>query len=207
MILTAPSLQTYVVSRAVTEQIVTQGRWLVEFSVSKWLKLTQFHLFTPLFDWKKEFCIEKTCKKYKKRAFRLKISTFVRFDIGSVYTITAGLPWKFLNFYGVLQRLHWITQASSQVCFKWMSKCVIWIAWREFGVTLHVKYFRRKWVTNLSFCHPKIYLSFLNYFSTTSFAIALKVSFGGRKRIFLFMESVQSSLCDFVCKREFQVKN
>ena len=56
VILTAPSLQTYVMSRAVTEQIVTQSRRLVGFSVSKWLKLTQFHLFTPLFDWKKKFC-------------------------------------------------------------------------------------------------------------------------------------------------------
>ena len=45
VILTAPSLQMYVMSREVTEQIVTQSRWLVEFSVSKWLKLTQFHLF------------------------------------------------------------------------------------------------------------------------------------------------------------------
>ena len=50
VILTAPSLQMYVMSRAVTEQIVTQSRRLVEFSVSKWLKLTQFHLFTSLFD-------------------------------------------------------------------------------------------------------------------------------------------------------------
>ena len=49
VILTAPSLQMYVMSRAVTEQIVTQSRRLVEFSVSKWLKLTLFHLFTPLF--------------------------------------------------------------------------------------------------------------------------------------------------------------
>ena len=47
-ILTAPSLQMYVMSRAVTEQIVTQSRRLVEFSVSEWLKLTQFHFFTPL---------------------------------------------------------------------------------------------------------------------------------------------------------------
>ena len=49
VILTAPSLQMYVMSRAVTEEIVTQGRQLVEFSVSKWLKLTQFNLFTTLF--------------------------------------------------------------------------------------------------------------------------------------------------------------
>ena len=34
VILTASSLQTYVMSRAVTEQIVTQSRRLVGFSVS-----------------------------------------------------------------------------------------------------------------------------------------------------------------------------
>ena len=50
VILTAPSLQTYVMSRVVMEQIVTQSRQLVEFIVSKWLKFAQFHLFTPLFD-------------------------------------------------------------------------------------------------------------------------------------------------------------
>ena len=32
---------------------VTQSRRLVEFSVSKWLKLTQFHLFASLFDLQK----------------------------------------------------------------------------------------------------------------------------------------------------------
>ena len=53
------------------EQIVTQSRRLVEFSVSKWLKLTQFHLFTPLFDWKKQLCNRKTYKKYEERAIRL----------------------------------------------------------------------------------------------------------------------------------------
>ena len=46
------------------------------------------------------------------------------------------------------------------------------------------------------------YPSFVNYFSTTSVAIALKVSFSGRKRIFLFMESVQISPCSFVCEHE-----
>ena len=54
-----------------SQQIVMESGRLVEFSVSKWLKLTQFHLFTPLFDWKKEFCNGETYKKYKKRAFRL----------------------------------------------------------------------------------------------------------------------------------------
>ena len=50
VILTARSLQTYVMTGAVTEEIATRNRRLGEFSVSKWLKLTQFHLFTPLFD-------------------------------------------------------------------------------------------------------------------------------------------------------------
>ena len=35
VILTAPSLQTYVMTGAVTEEIVTRSRRLVEFSVSK----------------------------------------------------------------------------------------------------------------------------------------------------------------------------
>ena len=48
----------------------------------------------------------------------------------------------------------------------------------------------------------KTCLSFLNYFSTTSFAIAMKVSSSGRKGIFLTMESVQISPCGFVCERE-----
>ena len=60
-----------VMSRAVTGQIVTQSLRLVEFCDSKWLKLTLFHHFTLLFDWKKQFCNGKTYKKYKKRAFRL----------------------------------------------------------------------------------------------------------------------------------------
>ena len=68
---TAPSLQTYVVPRAVTEQTVTQSCRQVKFSVSKWLKLTQFHLLTPFFDWKKQFCKGTTYKTYQKRAFRL----------------------------------------------------------------------------------------------------------------------------------------
>ena len=69
VILTAPSIQTYVMSGADRKQIVTQSRRLVEFSISKWLKLTQFHLLTPLFDWKKEVCNGKTYKKYKKTSF------------------------------------------------------------------------------------------------------------------------------------------
>ena len=36
-----------------------------------------------------------------------------------------------------------------------MSKCVIEIALREFGVIPHVKYCRRKRVSNLSFCYPE----------------------------------------------------
>ena len=48
----------------------------------------------------------------------------------------------------------------------------------------------------------KTYLSFLNYFITTSFPIALKVCPSGRKRIFLFMEVFQISPCNFVCEHE-----
>ena len=43
---------------------------------------------------------------------------------------------------------------------------------------------------------------FLNYFSTTSFPIAQKVSSSGRKRNFLFVASVQISPSSFVCERE-----
>ena len=42
VILTAPSLQMYVLSRAVTEQIVTQSRRLLEFSVLKVAKIDPF---------------------------------------------------------------------------------------------------------------------------------------------------------------------
>ena len=61
---------TYVMSRVVTEQIVTQSRRLVGFSVSKWLKLTKCHLFTPLFG-KRNFAMGKPTRSTKKRAFRL----------------------------------------------------------------------------------------------------------------------------------------
>ena len=59
-----------VMSRAVTEQIVMHSRRLIEFSVSKWLKSTQFVLFTLLFDWKKQLCNGKTYKKYENEPLR-----------------------------------------------------------------------------------------------------------------------------------------
>ena len=73
VILTAPSLQTNVMTRAITEQIVTQSRRLVQFSVSKWLKLTQLHRFIPhsLME-KSNFAVRKpTRSMYEKRAFCL----------------------------------------------------------------------------------------------------------------------------------------
>ena len=76
VILTAPSLQMYVMSRAVTEQIVTQGRRLVEFSVSKWLKLTQFHLFTPLFGWKKATLHWENPQEAEKKAVNIYFCAF-----------------------------------------------------------------------------------------------------------------------------------
>ena len=61
-------LQTYVISRAVTEQIVTQRRRLVEFRVPKWLKIDPV---SPFYSSLWQLCNGKTYKKYEKRAFRL----------------------------------------------------------------------------------------------------------------------------------------
>ena len=44
--------------------------------------------------------------------------------------------------------------------------------------------------------------SFLNYISSTSLDIALKVSASERRRVVLLMESVQISLCGSISERE-----
>ena len=44
--------------------------------------------------------------------------------------------------------------------------------------------------------------SFLNYVSSASLDIALKVSSSERRRVVLLMESVQISPCGFICERE-----
>ena len=44
--------------------------------------------------------------------------------------------------------------------------------------------------------------SFLNYVSSTSLDIALKVPSIERRRVVLLMESVQISPCAFICERE-----
>ena len=44
--------------------------------------------------------------------------------------------------------------------------------------------------------------SFLNYVSSTTLDIALKVSSSERRRVVLLMESVQISPCGFICERE-----
>ena len=71
VILTAPSLQTYVMSHAVAEQMVTQSRRLLGSSVSKWLKLTQFHLLPHSLIGKRNFAMGIPRRSTKKRAFRL----------------------------------------------------------------------------------------------------------------------------------------
>ena len=78
VILTAPSLQTNVISRVITEQIVTQSRRLVQFSVSKWLKLTQLHrfIYTSLFDGKKQLCSKKTYEKYVRKTSLLSVNIY-----------------------------------------------------------------------------------------------------------------------------------
>ena len=49
VILTAPSLQMYVMSRAVTEQIVTQSRWLVEISPVQCFKVANIDPVSPFY--------------------------------------------------------------------------------------------------------------------------------------------------------------
>ena len=44
--------------------------------------------------------------------------------------------------------------------------------------------------------------SFLNYVSSRSLDIALKVSSSERRRVVLLIESVQISPCGFICERE-----
>ena len=68
VILTAPSLQMYVMSRAVKEQIVTQSCWLVEFSPVQCFKVAKIDPVSPFYP---TLCNGKTYKKYEKRAFRL----------------------------------------------------------------------------------------------------------------------------------------
>ena len=52
------------------------------------------------------------------------------------------------------------------------------------------------------FVTVKTYSSFLNYVSSTSLDIALKVSSSERRRVVLLMESVQISPCALICEGE-----
>ena len=76
VILTAPSHQTYVISRAVTENIVTQSRGLVEFSVLKWLKLTQFQLLTHSLIEKRNFAMGKPTRSTKNEPLNIYFCAF-----------------------------------------------------------------------------------------------------------------------------------
>ena len=76
VILTAPSLETYDMSRTVTEQIVTHSRRLVEFSVPKSLKLTQFDRFTSLIDYKKHLAMRKPTRRTKNETLGFKYLLF-----------------------------------------------------------------------------------------------------------------------------------
>ena len=55
---------------------------------------------------------------------------------------------------------------------------------------------------NKVFVTVKTCSSFLNYVSSTSLDIALKVSSSERRSIVLLMESIQISPCGFICERE-----
>ena len=65
----------------------------------------------------------------------------------------------------------------------------------------HEEKCRRKQLLKV-FVTVKTCSSFLNYVSSTSLDIALKVSSRERRRVVLLMESVQTSPCGFVCERE-----
>ena len=54
----------------------------------------------------------------------------------------------------------------------------------------------------LNFVTVKTCSSFLNYVSSTSLDIALKVSFSERRRVVLLMKSVQISPCGFICEHK-----
>ena len=117
--------ETYV-SRAVTEQWLSRKVAGCFKMAKKWPSLTFLpHLLIrkATFQWVNLLESKKISKKME--PLGLKYLLLVRLEIGSAFTITAGVSWKFLNFHGVLQRFPSITQANSQVCFRWMSNCVI----------------------------------------------------------------------------------
>ena len=72
--------------------------WVQCFKMAKVDPVSPFYLTLLL----KKATLQWGTYKYEKRVFRVEISSFVRFEIGSA--IYASLPWKFLNFKGVLQR-------------------------------------------------------------------------------------------------------
>ena len=108
VILTAPSLPTYVVPRAVTEQTHAEtpaGKFQC-FIMAKIDPVLPFSLIE-----KSNFAKGKPTRRTKNKPLGCKyLSIYVLFEIGSV------------NFDGVLQRFPSLYQANSQVCFKWMSK-------------------------------------------------------------------------------------
>ena len=97
---------------------------------------------------------------------------------------------------------------NSQGCFRWNSKCAIKRGLRKFGAK-HIKNNAAKnncWIK--VFVTVKTCSSFLNYVSSTSLYIALKVISSKRRRVVLLMESVQISRCGFVWEHEdFDVSN
>ena len=81
-----------------------------------------------------------------------------------------------------------------------MSKCVNKRRLGKFGAIPHEEQCLRKQLVNLSFCHRKTCSSFLNYVSSTSLDIALKLPSSERRKIILLMDSVQISPCGFFCE-------
>ena len=72
----------------------------------------------------------------------------------------------------------------------------------KFGAIPHEEKCRRKQLLIKVFVTVKTCSLFLNYVSSMSLDVALKVSSSERRKVVLLMESVQISPCGFICKHE-----
>ena len=92
----------------------------------QYFKMAKIDPVSPFYPtlWLKKQPMGKRTRSTKNEPLGLKYLLLCVSELEVFTHFTAGLPWKFLNLNDVLQRFPSITQAISQVCFKWMSKCV-----------------------------------------------------------------------------------
>ena len=139
VILIVPSLQTYVMSRAVIEQNDCHAESPAgRVQCFKVAKIDPVSPFYPTL-WLQEVNEPLGCKYLLLWVSKLEVFT----QLPQAYHENS---WTSMVS---CKRFPSITQANSQVCFKWMCKCVIKIAWRHFGVLPRVKLCHLR---HLSFC-------------------------------------------------------